>query len=312
MDLSYIRSMNITRRVFKKIKALKKKSATKHLSGRLHFDIGNAILISGMPRGGSTWLSEIVRTLPGSAVLWEPLHLYFDQKFNDLNFKWRQYLDKNNDDKIIYQTFQELLQGNSPTNDIMKRTDVSTLVNADFLIIKFCRANRLLPYLNSNFKFKKVIHLLRHPCAVISSQLKFSAWDQMDKTFTEDELKPDGFVEKYDHILKKIASPEEKLAAVWCLNNIIPLTQNDNNQWVTFYYENLLLSHEKELGKLNLNFPESTLDKITNPSSTFRQGSSIKDQNNVKDQFSYWKKTFINQQIPSILTILNEFKYSCV
>lgn len=288
-----------------KINANRKKKLISKYRNQLSFDINQSIIISGVPRGGSSWFAEVVNTLPGSAVLWEPLHLKYYPIFKDLNFKWRQYIDENNTDPTIKSTFDKLLSGNNLTPGVVKKTDMQDLISADYLIVKFCRANRMLPWLTTTYSFKKVIHLLRHPCAVVASQLKYGAWNDVGNSFTEEELKPDGFIENYYEILKKVDSPEKKLAAMWCLDNLIPLSYS-NKRWVTIYYEELMRSPKTELDKIDLPFPSQTIENITKPSSTTKDGSPITD-NNVEKQLSYWKETLSDVQIQNILNLVMEF-----
>lgn len=300
--------MNIFNRIKNKIRFIKKTKLIAKYDGKLSFDINQAIIISGVPRGGTTWFAELLSSDKSSSLIWEPLNLTFYPEFNKHFFKERQYIDPKLKDDAIYNSFKQVLTGNKLTHGILQRTDVKQLITADYLIIKFCRANRLLPWLVNNFQFNVVIHMLRHPCAVVASQLKFGAWDDIEHSFTKEELKPDGFIENYYHIIKPINKLEEKLAAIWCLDNIIPLTQNFENKWKTITYENLLIKPEETFKHINIPYSSEIQNKLYKPSSTTVKGSPVNNHgHNIEKQLSYWKKTLTQDQIQSIISIVKAF-----
>ena len=303
--------MNLVNRIRNKIKHLKKTHLINKYDGQLSFDINKSIVISSVPRGGSTWFSELLSSDKKAGLIWEPLSLSFYPDFNKLHFKERQYLSPQLKDNNIYIAFKKVLSGNHLTHGILQRTEVDQLVTSEYLIVKFCRANRLLPWLTNNFNFKTTIHLLRHPCAVVASQLKFGAWDDIEHSFTEDELKPDGFIENYYNIIKPINKIEEKLSAIWCLDNIIPLTQNHENKWKTITYENLLINPEETFKFINIPYTSEIKNKLYKPSSTTVKGSPVNNnENDIVKQLSYWKQTLTQEQINNIITIVKAFQIS--
>jgi hypothetical protein len=300
--------------LFKKIKNkyffLKKNYLIKINNGKLNFPTNKSIVISGVPRGGTTWLAELLNTNKQSAILWEPLSLNFMTELKSLNFKERQFLAIDYSNPRTYTLFNNILEGKILTRGVLQRTSINQLKNANYLIIKFCRANRLLPWLTQNFEFSKTIHLLRHPCAVVASQLKFGAWDDVNPTFTKEELMADGFIEKYYSIIKPINTIEEKLAAIWCLDNVIPLTQNTHKRWVSITYENLLLHPEDTFRRMDLEFSDSIREKFYQASSTTKNGSPINSKEDVIAQLSYWKTKLNTKQINKIMTIVEKFEIS--
>jgi len=300
--------MNIISKIKRKISYLNKNRLIHKYNGKLFFDTKNAIVISGMPRGGSTWLAELLATDSKSAIIWEPLHLDFFPQFKKLHFKWRQYINDGDTDLSKKKIFEEVLTGKALTLGILQRTSIKQLLSAEFLLIKFCRANRLLPWLTHNFEFKKTIHLLRHPCAVVASQLRFGAWNDVEAFFTDEELAPDGFIENYYDIIKSINNIEEKLTAIWCLDNIIPLTQNTRQKWVSVTYENMLLHPEKSFERMGLEFTEAIKNKFYKPSTTTKSGSPINQKEDSLKQLSYWKNSLSESQINVILGTLKKFK----
>ncbi len=301
---------SILEKINNKINTINKLFLIKKYNGKLKFDISKSIIISGVPRWGTTWFAELLTKNFNTALIWEPIHPDYYPPLTIHNLKIRPYFDKNYHDEKLYNSFKELLQGEVLTQGILQKTNINELLVANFLTVKFCRANRMLPWLTQNFEFHKVIHLLRHPCAVVSSQLKFGAWNDVPPHFTEDELKPDGYIENYYDIIKPIQTIEEKLAAIWCLDNIIPLNYNSENKWVSITYENLLLNPEQTFKNINIKFSDSIKNSLSKASSTTKKGSPVSSGTNKIKQLSYWQSTLTDTQIKSILNILKKFDLS--
>src|SRR5690349_13836871 len=51
---------------------------------------GETILVFSNPRGGSTWMAEILNEIPKSVVVWEPLFKTKLKGFSNLDFHWHQ------------------------------------------------------------------------------------------------------------------------------------------------------------------------------------------------------------------------------
>ena len=89
----------------------------------------------------------------------------------------------------------------------------NNLLDTKQWIVKFCRANRMLPWMVEHLDIRPPIYLLRHPCAVVSSQLRHEAFDYMGSTYEKDNGAHDELYIKYEHILKSVNSRIGKLSA---------------------------------------------------------------------------------------------------
>jgi hypothetical protein len=199
------------------------------------------------------------------------------------------------------------------------------LINRIFsnkLIIKSVRITRLLPWVEKRFELKKIYFIIRHPCAVVASQLKTGyvgyhnenppynnrnpTLKEIIKEATEINFIKQGLIEK----LKKIDTQEEILATTWCLDNIVPLNQK-SRRWDTLIYEKLVTKGESELESIFEKIGEkkslrSALDQMKIP--------SLLTQNDAKDliknsnlQLSKWRKILSEKQIERIIKIVNDF-----
>jgi len=88
------------------------------------------------------------------------------------------------------------------------------------MIIKFVRANRLLPWMCQTFDIRSPVLLVRYPCAVIASQLKSTAW----KTISRPDAPP--YIANFPLFkaaLSKTEGVEVHLAAQWALDPLSAL-----------------------------------------------------------------------------------------
>jgi len=137
------------------------------------YEIKDTIVISGTPRGGTTWLMEILATLPEYKTIFEPLKPSFFPEVRTLGFPPRVYIPPDKDWPVVKKYLIKVFTGRkfstqpaySPTPyNIYKR------FIARKLIVKFVRANRLLPWIYNNFDLRGIYFIIRHPCATIASQ----------------------------------------------------------------------------------------------------------------------------------------------
>lgn len=270
----------------------------------------NAILTFSEARGGSTWLAETLNKLQGTVVSYEPLAVNEDPILSNLKFHWRQYIPENADFPEARFFFENIFNGTSFNYNRSVLNSIKDFKNANTIIVKFIRANGMLPWLVNQFKFKyKPVYLIRNPYAVIASQLKFTEWYKPFKKFKIPDCPYNSIYNKHESFLETIKTKEEYLAFMWCLINSVPLNNPANNQaWITVNYENLVLYPERELRRIfrnwQLNMDPKILENINKPSF-----SSIKD--NPKkgiDQLTKWKDNLNKQQIKNIERVLQYFE----
>jgi hypothetical protein len=270
--------------------------------------IENGILTFSDPRGGSTWLVEMIYEIIGAPILFEPLHLRRTNEFKKLGFGWRQHIPENAEWPEAHQAFTKLFKGRILNRNLAKKTSPVNFLTSSALIYKFCRANQIIPWLTANFNFKhKPIYLIRHPFAVVSSQLKHGAWDNV-KSMTIPETRYNNLFKTHAEFLTSLKTPEENLTAVWCLCNSETLGNNRNNiDWITINYEEFVTDPKKVFSRIvkiwGINFNLETID-FQRKSKTTKSGSPIKG----KEQIEYWKKSLSSKQIVKMKNVLDHFK----
>ena len=175
------------------------------------------------------------------------------------------------------------------------------------VLVKICRGNALLPWFVEQFDLKrKPIYLLRHPLAVICSQMEQGGWSFQ---FTDFQIPEQPFQEFYSihrNFLATLETKEESLLASWCLANKAPLSQKPS-KWITIFYENLVYYPEEELKKIfkewNLPIPENIFNEVRKPSRTV-----INSDTYLKEKLvSKWRENFNRQELNRYQIILDYF-----
>jgi hypothetical protein len=287
----------------------KRLALLKIISAFKKIDPKDTLIICSDPRGGSTWLAEIIKKIPQTAMIWEPLNTAEVQEFRNLDFGIRQYIPSEHHWPEARKMFEKTFKGKIINEFTTQFLSVSEYLNAKHLLIKFCRANALLPWLVENFKFNfQPILLIRHPFSVVASQLNHRGWKSRTQKFQFHEGPFSEFYDKHEIYLKTLGTNEERLVAQWCMSNLSTLRNIKNNQaWITVFYEDLLKDTKTELGRIQnrwqLNFPESLFENHTMASKT-----SVNFDENSKSQLSKWQSSFRKDQIKKLMAVLSYFE----
>ena len=266
----------------------------------------DAIVICADPRGGSTWLYEMLSRINGVAGLWEPLHIGQVSHFRKIGFGWRHYIAENESVPAARKAFEDLFQGRCRDPYILHRTSFNSFRDAELLLVKFCRATQLLPWLSREFGFvRRPVHLVRHPCAIVASKIKYGAWDTVRPAFSEQDILSDPLMRPYADELQRINTIEARLAAVWALTNQVALNHPQREQrWLTVSYEGLVSSPVDTLSRVlsdwKLSLDADIEEIILRPSKTTLKSSPIALGEEMA-QLSYWQKSLTPSQIRSIL-----------
>jgi hypothetical protein len=294
----------------------------------------DTILIAGSPRSGTTWLMEIFTTLPRYIYVFEPLNPIWRPDSSEVGFRSRTYLPLNSEWPEGEEYIRKIFTGqiaNLPIKDsliesILTGLSIKIIIHFMFgnkIIVKSINMNRMLPWIAKRFDLRCIFFIIRHPCAVIASQLKtgfcgyFPSSPPYFDVYPTKEIILDeaSKINQLDYNLinklKKLDKIEEILAAAWCLDNYIPLSQPQPYPWKLVFYEKLVKEGEKEIKLLfesigEKDIPKSAFRRLRKPSKV-----TIKeDQRFIKkpdQQLSKWKEYLSEKQINKILEIVSYF-----
>ncbi|MFW6023540.1 MAG: hypothetical protein ACOC9O_02230 [Myxococcota bacterium] len=278
------------------------------------YRIGDALTIAGVPRGGTTWLAELLGSMPGTTTLWEPLRR--GVRATPLGFGWRPHIPEDVEWPAAEQLFRDLWTGRCLHPELLPGVTGPQLLRTRRWLLKFCRLNRLLPWLTNRLPIRPPILLVRHPCAVVASQLRFGAWDHVPSRYRIPQTPYHEVYERWHDILHSLSTREEVLAATWCLDHWFPLTHpRHDRSWIGCSYEALALNPTEELQRLSrrldLRFPREVYERTDRPSRTVRPGSPIL-RGQRREQLSGWRRTLSSQQIDRVLRTVDRFGLSDV
>lgn len=265
-------------------------------------DHSKALVIASVPRSGSTWLAQILSALPGSAVLFEPLHLKHVPDAKQAGFSWRTYVPADAEWPEGKEFLTRVFEGRIVNRWTAQEISLRSAMAARFLIIKFVRACALLPWICRNFAPRAPILLIRHPCAVVASQMRSNvvAW----KTPWRGEMP--GYLlhrPELQRVMERLDKREELLAARWALDYLPTLTAAGPRPWQLVSYEELLLrpkqTIERVFARWGNQVPAGVWDKVTTPSSmTYKSGIA---------GLEGWKQQLTSTQVRAILDTVSRF-----
>ncbi|MFN2432452.1 MAG: sulfotransferase [Gemmatimonadota bacterium] len=231
---------------------------------RASADPARAILLTGSPRSGTTWLGQVLAASADYCLVNEVLDPRMPQTRRS-GFGWRDYLDPAAEWPAGRAALQRYVRGRGVSLKLVRRNRGKAL-SCRGLVLKEIRANRLLPWIAGQFPDLRLAYVLRHPCAVISSQLVHPRIGRR----RADELSEDD--QRYldlrlPHLLPWAASlrtPEELRTLTWALDQHAPLSSPLRAAWLQVSYEQLILREQAAFREL--------FEALRLPSSPEREG----------------------------------------
>lgn len=211
----------------------------------LPYDRSRTILLTGSPRSGTTWVANLLQTIPGSSILFEPFQLDHVPQAREAQCTWRTYVHPEDDwtagDDFVARVLDGRVLNRWTTQEIRRPKPTTTW------IVKAVRANRLLPWICSRFEIRPPVLLLRHPCAVVASQLERGWTEAPPDPGTADHRLLAAFPD-LEAVLARVRTPEEALAATWALDALVPLRHP--GPWQVVCFEHLVTRGEAGLRPL--------------------------------------------------------------
>jgi hypothetical protein len=275
------------------------------LTGKSSYDINETILISGSPRSGTTWVANLLASVTGATTLFEPLHPVRVPKAKRAGLDWRTYVSAKTDWPNGRDFFKEVLTGKVINSWTTSFSPVKSAFFPKRWIVKCVRANLLLPWLTEEYPRLPIVYIVRHPCATIASQLRQN-WPLM-----KSPPHIPGLFEEYPHlsqIVERLETPLEYTAALWCLENYVPLSIASREQFLTVCYEELVTDGFNVVQKMGYHVGGGTFSSA-NLNIEQRSLSSKKYSLNItrSKQLAGWQDLLNEKEIQSVLGVVAEF-----
>ncbi|PCJ25993.1 MAG: hypothetical protein COA97_06700 [Flavobacteriales bacterium] len=141
------------------------------------------IWINGMPRSGTSWLSQIIASSEEVNFKMAPLFSHqFKDKVDENSSKdqWVNFFDE----VFITKDFFINQEERKNKGEFM---NFQKLKNQKFLCVKDVRYHEVIPTLLNHFGEIKIIHIVRNPCATIYSWMNTKKEFKVNENTTENE-----------------------------------------------------------------------------------------------------------------------------
>lgn len=269
-------------------------------------DVSETIVVCGVPRGGTTWLAEVLARVPGTLLINEPLERHRALRAG-FDFGGRVRIPEDAEWPEVEAHLRRVLSGHYLRPGFFQRGHYP-VVAPSRVLVKFCRANRLIPWFVRRYQVRPPVLLVRHPCAVVSSQLRFGAWSVERAPYPIPDGRFPRFFDPYREILASLSLPEERLAARWCLDHIVPLRHPLHDKaWITVAYEALVRDGPRELSRifsrLGVSEPDGIERYLSVPSASTPRGSPALTSS---ERLRRWRD-LNRRQVSRILAVVDRF-----
>jgi hypothetical protein len=263
------------------------------------------MLILGSTRSGSTWLAEIVTAVSGTLQIFEPMNDRYVASARKVGIERDLYRKPSEDWAEGSMFFKSVLAGKIVNPWILSQSSLSKTVSAERLVIKIVRGTLLTGWLSEKITKLPPALVIRHPCAIISSQLS-KGWPTGKK-----QLLDNPYMLTLPDIRQKcqsLSEPEELLALAWCLRYHSCLTLKKPYPFILVCYESLITNGSSELEGLfnawGLTINDVIRKQMDTPSQTVTGLSSVVKGGNP---LSGWEKMLNPKEVKNILNVLSLF-----
>lgn len=257
------------------------------------------LLSSG--RSGSTWLGDALQSIPQTRMIFEPFHPKHGVR--ELADNRYQFLQPADSSPVLAGAFSDLLEGRikrawcdqfNPTMQFTYRRR----------LLKEVRINLLLPWLTGNFPNLKYFLLLRHPAAVVQSQL-LGGWNLSSERLHAQQCLDD------DELLRELGKykwPTEGFVSnmiFWAMENLVAVQAAIRSKALIVFYESLCRDPASELKRieqyLECAIPESAMAGINRAS--WSSSNEVGDYS-LEQKIGKWRGAISTQNLNEMLEIL--------
>ena len=114
----------------------------------------------------------------------------------------------------------------------------------------------MLGWIDNTFDVRGIILLLRYPCAVVASQIRYDEdWETSSPPDTDNLRRgyggylPGSLLDSYYDVFSGIETRKEYLGAMWSIDNILALRESDRSNIITTHYENIAVDESEKLNR---------------------------------------------------------------
>ena len=260
------------------------------------------VVLYSSGRSGSTWLSDLLHSLPRTRLVFEPFHPRHGVK--DLAPYRYRYLVPATAEPVLERAYAGVLKGTRTTRWVEQLNNPACFIY-ERRIVKLVRANLLFPWLASQYPQHKNVLLLRHPAAVVLSQVS-NGWDLSSRRIRDQEalLQQPGI-----RAMDQFGWPDSGFQSnllFWAAENRVAIDHALQSNTLVVFYEELCLAPGKvldELGRfLGSALPDDAARKVNKASwsSSAEVGSM-----SVTEKISRWRDALNPEQRAQVEQVLD-------
>jgi hypothetical protein len=271
-----------------------------------------AVILFASPRGGSTWVTELIASQPGFWPFSEPLNVRSKWVQRELGITSHADLYSAAALPKVRHYYERLLSGKFHELKLMPGKPFYKSFTNRIVVKENQGLLDRMAWFEATFGVQ-VIHLLRHPVPVALSREVFPLLDgfsgcALRKQFTAEQLElADALIDSGSHL--------ERGVLAWCLHHGPALRENAES-WLTLTYEETVLQPDRviELLATRLNLPSrARMERQCSRPSRVARKSNIQTQQllasgkNREQLIQKWQKQVSESDLVSVQRILNVF-----
>ena len=270
------------------------------------------IIVFASPRGGSTWVTELIASQPGLWPFSEPLNVRSKWVQQQLGIYTHAELYDEASLPKVEQYYNRLLAGGFPELKLIPGKAFYKLRTNRIVVKENQGLLNEIPWFEDTFGVQ-VVHLLRHPIPVALSREEFP----LLKGFGRCGLR-DRFTATQLQFADRIIAEGKHLQCgvlAWCLHHV-PALEDPRDSWLTVTYEETVLQPDRVIDQLvdTLGLHSADLAKLqsTRPSRVIGK-SNLQTQELLASGASRellvqkWKKHVSDAEIADVQEILDVF-----
>lgn len=272
----------------------------------------DVVVVAGSTRSGTTWLAELLDHDGAYRLCFEPLEWHHRSSTFE-HFHRLQYIRPGSDDERLIGPLEQMLDGRIRTPYTDRWDPHPSWRPRSKLMLKCVRSNLLIGAIAERRPEVPIVHIVRHPLAVIASRssLQQSDWaadvEDLDDLLAQPDLVED-FLRPHMRVIRAATDPFARQLVMWCIEQAVPLATAGPST-ICVRYESLV---EDPVGMLPSVFehvgaalPDDLERATSRPSQTSWNGTGF--ASSPRDHTSSWRSKFDRVQIRQADRMIDRF-----
>lgn len=264
-----------------------------------------SIVLLGGPRSGTTWLAELLCTIPDTALMFEPLYLPKVKAARKAGVDWHTFLLPQEQWPQGEAFCRQILTGKVLNGWTTSFMPMQRAIRPRRWVIKLVRANMMLGWMLETFPFLRPALLIRHPCSTILS-MRQQGWPQI--TYPPRLKKFEAAFPHVETLRSTWRHPVEYAAALWCMSYMAALLTAPRDRYALVSFERMVRKGEEEIRRLfaflKCDLPPEALARLRRYSQMTKKDSPMYKGG---DPLSKWRDALSAEEVRMILDVVKQF-----